>query len=146
MVAEMIRGGGQLSPGERYVTRWDGFEKAWFVIDTETGESRNLTGDLEVPFHDILDDHPDALRSYGSAGWTPGDAAFVVYDQFDVWAIDPTGSRSCSTNGRSMKAIVSTVYPNACIRGSSVSLSNPCASLSGCRSASRIRCSRSHLP
>ena len=94
MVAEMVRGGGQLSPGERYVTRWDGFEKAWFAVDVETGEEIDLTGAMDVPFHDILDDHPDALRSYGAAGWTENDEAFVVYDQFDIWAIDPTGARA----------------------------------------------------
>ena len=91
MVAEMVRGGGTLSPGERYVTRWDGFEKAWFAVDVETGETVNLTGAMSVPFHDLLDDHPDALRSYRSAGWTEDDGEFVVYDQFDAWAIDPTG-------------------------------------------------------
>jgi dipeptidyl aminopeptidase/acylaminoacyl peptidase len=90
----MIRGGGELSPGERYVTRWDGFEKAWFAIDMRTGEEIDLTGRLDVPFHDILDDHPDALRSYGSAGWTEDDEWFVVYDRFDIWAIDPTGARA----------------------------------------------------
>jgi dipeptidyl aminopeptidase/acylaminoacyl peptidase len=96
LVAEMVRGSGTLSPGERYVTRWDGFEKAWFAIDVETGEDINLTGSMSVPFHDLLDDHPDALRSYGSAGWTEDDGAFLVYDQFDVWAIDPTGRTSPS--------------------------------------------------
>jgi acetyl esterase/lipase len=94
MIAEMVRGGGQLSPGERYVTRWDGFEKAWFAIDVQTGEDINLTGSMSVPFHDLLDDHPDALRSYGFAGWTEDDDAFVVYDQFDIWAIDPTSARA----------------------------------------------------
>jgi dipeptidyl aminopeptidase/acylaminoacyl peptidase len=58
----------------------------------QTGEEINLTGNMSVPFHDLLDDHPDALRSYGSAGWTGDDETFVVYDQFDIWAIDPTGS------------------------------------------------------
>ena len=91
-IAEMIRGGGSLSPGGSYVTRWDGFEKAWFATNTETRETTNLTASIGVPFHDVLDDHPDALRSYGTAGWTEGDEAFVVYDQFDIWAIDPMGA------------------------------------------------------
>ena len=91
MVAEMVRGGGSLSPGGRYITRWDGFEKKWFAIDTESGAEIDLTGGMSVPFHDVLDDHPDALRPYGAAGWTDGDAAFVVYDEFDVWSVDPTG-------------------------------------------------------
>ncbi len=91
LVAEMVRGGGSLSPAGRYVARWDGFERAWFAVDARTGEERNLTADLGVPVHDVLDDHPDALRSYGSAGWTRDDERFLVYDEFDVWAIDPTG-------------------------------------------------------
>ena len=93
-ISQMIRGGGRLSPGERFVTRWDGFDRAWYAIDVETGEEVDLTSAIGVPFHDVLDDHPDALRSYGSAGWTPDDEWFVVYDEFDVWAIDPTGARA----------------------------------------------------
>ncbi|MCH2464608.1 MAG: hypothetical protein MK237_01725, partial [Gemmatimonadetes bacterium] len=91
-IAEMIRGGGSLSPGGSYVSRWDGIEKAWFATNTETRETTNRTASIGVPFHDVLDDHPDALRSYGTAGWTEGDEAFVVYDQFDIWAIDPMGA------------------------------------------------------
>ncbi len=94
LVAEMVRGGGDLSPDERYVTRWDGFDLTWYAIDVETGESIDLTAALDVSVHDILDDHPDALRTYGAAGWTEGDEAFLVYDQFDIWAIDPTGNRA----------------------------------------------------
>jgi dipeptidyl aminopeptidase/acylaminoacyl peptidase len=97
MVAEMVPGGGTLSPSGRYITRWDGFEKAWFAIDVQSGEEVNLTGAMSQPFHDLLDDHPDALRSYGSAGWTAGDEEFVVYDQYDIWALDPTG-RSAPRN------------------------------------------------
>lgn len=91
LVAEQVRGGGTLSPGGRYVTRWDGFDKVWYAIDVESGESIDLTSSIGVPFHDILDDHPDALRSHGAAGWLEDDEAFVVYDRFDIWAIDPTG-------------------------------------------------------
>ena len=91
-VVEKIRGSGSLSPTGRYVTWWDGFELAWFALDTETREVRNLTGTIDVPFHDVLDDHPDALRSHDEAGWTESDRAFVVNDRFDVWMIDPTGA------------------------------------------------------
>jgi len=90
-VAEMIRGQARLSPGGKYVTWWDGFETAWFAVEVESGQKTNLTENLGVPVHDILDDHPDALRSYGSAGWTEGDRAFIVYDRFDAWALDPSG-------------------------------------------------------
>jgi dipeptidyl aminopeptidase/acylaminoacyl peptidase len=91
LIEEQVRGGATISPGGQYVTRWDGFETAWFATNTATGERIDLTGSMGVPFHDLLDDHPDALRSYGAAGWTEDDERFVVYDQFDIWAIDPTG-------------------------------------------------------
>ncbi|MDH3269726.1 MAG: prolyl oligopeptidase family serine peptidase [Gemmatimonadota bacterium] len=91
LVAEMVRGGGDLSPGGRYVTRWDGFDQTWYAIDVETGEQSDLAASLDVPVHDILDDHPDALRPYGAAGWTEGDERFLLYDEFDIWAVDPTG-------------------------------------------------------
>ncbi|MDX1645595.1 MAG: prolyl oligopeptidase family serine peptidase [Longimicrobiales bacterium] len=94
MVAEMVRRGWDLSPGERYVARWDGFDRTWYGIDVETGEEVDLTGALGVPVHDILDDHPDALRPYGAAGWTEGDERFLVYDRFDIWAVDPRGEAS----------------------------------------------------
>ena len=90
-IAEMERGSASLSPGGKYVTWWDGFEMAWFAVDVESGEKRNITENLGVPVHDLYSDRPDALSSYGSAGWTSGDEAFIVYDRFDVWALDPTG-------------------------------------------------------
>ncbi|MEC9241998.1 MAG: hypothetical protein VYA48_05015, partial [Gemmatimonadota bacterium] len=90
-IAEMERGSASLSPGGKYVTWWDGFEMAWFAVDVESGEKRNITENLGVPVHDLYSDRPDALSSYGSAGWISGDEAFIVYDRFDAWALDPTG-------------------------------------------------------
>ena len=90
MVGKMVRGRASLSPDGRYTYWFDGFERAWFAVDMQSFETMNLTGGMDVPFHDALDDHPDALRSYGSAGWTEGDQAFVVYDEHDIWMIDPT--------------------------------------------------------
>jgi len=90
-VAEMVRGRPTLSPSGAYVTWWDGFETVWMAYDVQSGETINLTEDLGVPVHDLLDDHPDALRNYGSPGWMEGEELFVVYDEFDVWALDPTG-------------------------------------------------------
>jgi dipeptidyl aminopeptidase/acylaminoacyl peptidase len=34
---------------------------------------------------------PSPAGSYGSAGWIENDAAFLLYDRFDLWAVDPTG-------------------------------------------------------
>ena len=91
-VAERVRGQGSLSPGGGYITRWDGVRRIWVAIDTGSGEEIDLTGGIDAGFHNVLDDRPDLPGSYGSAGWTADDAAFLVYERYDVWAVDPTGS------------------------------------------------------
>ena len=91
-VAERVRGQGSLSPGGGYITRWDGVRRIWVAIDTGSGEEIDLTGGIDAGFHNVLDDRPDLPGSYGSAGWTADDAAFLVYDRHDVWAVDPTRS------------------------------------------------------
>ncbi len=90
-VAERVRGQGTLSPGGGYITRWDGVRRIWVAIDTGSGEEIDLTGSIDAGFYNVLDDRPDLARSYGTAGWTEDDAAFLVYDRYDIWAVDPTG-------------------------------------------------------
>jgi dipeptidyl aminopeptidase/acylaminoacyl peptidase len=90
-VAEEVSGQPRLSPGGGYVYWWDGEERAWVAVDTRSGSLRNLTGSVAQAMHDELDDHPDLPPAHGSAGWTAGDAAFLAYDAFDVWAVDPAG-------------------------------------------------------
>ena len=51
--------------------------------------------------YDELHDTPSLPRAYGSAGWLKDDAAFLIYDQFDIWQLDPTGKNPpvCVTEG-----------------------------------------------
>jgi len=83
---------GGFSPGGRYLSWWDGVERDWMVMDVATREVRNVTEDLPYPVFNELDDHPDEPGSYGSAGWLEGDDALLVYDRFDIWAVDPDGA------------------------------------------------------
>jgi len=58
-------------------------------------------------FNNELHDLPIDEYGYGSAGWTDEDKAFLVYDRYDIWKLDPTGSNPPLklTNGRSSKMI-----------------------------------------
>ncbi|HEX9886388.1 MAG TPA: prolyl oligopeptidase family serine peptidase, partial [Longimicrobiales bacterium] len=92
LLAEKLAGAaGSLSPTGRYVSWWDGVERHWYVANVATGETVNVTAALPHPLHNVLDDHPDEPPPYGTAGWTEGDARFLVNDEFDVWAVDPGG-------------------------------------------------------
>jgi len=105
--AEMIvegnpTGGGSLSPNGKYVTWWNGEKKAWFSHNIETGKQTNLSGAIPHPVYNELDDRPAFPRSYGSAGWTDDDAAILLYDMYDIWAVDPAGfwPPTCVTEGK----------------------------------------------
>jgi hypothetical protein len=54
---------------------------------------KKLTDNLTVPFYDVENDIPDYPNEYGLAGWLDNDEAMLVYDQFDIWSIDPAGKR-----------------------------------------------------
>lgn len=96
--AELVRefqrsGAGSFSPEGRYLSWWDGAARAWMVMDLRTRAVRNVSQAVPFPVHDELDDRPDHPPAYGSAGWLKGDAAFLIYDRFDIWAVDPAGVR-----------------------------------------------------
>jgi dipeptidyl aminopeptidase/acylaminoacyl peptidase len=93
-VAERLSESPRLSPGGKYASWWDGEARAWMALDTHTRTVRNLTADAGMAFHDELDDHPDLAPAYGSAGWTEGDGAFLAYDAYDIWMLDPTGKKA----------------------------------------------------
>ncbi|MBA3853067.1 MAG: hypothetical protein C0503_01555 [Gemmatimonas sp.] len=91
-VATKVRGGGQLSPNAKYVTWWE--NRAWQIHDIAANRTRPLTvGVTGVSFEDESHDTPSEPGSYGLGGWTANDVAVLVYDRFDIWEIDPTGTR-----------------------------------------------------
>ncbi|WKW12602.1 prolyl oligopeptidase family serine peptidase [Pseudogemmatithrix spongiicola] len=92
-VATKVRGGGQLSPGGKYVTWWE--NRAWRVHDIAANRTRELTaGVTGVSFEDESHDTPSEPGPYGLGGWAAADAAVLVYDRFDVWDVDPAGVRA----------------------------------------------------
>ena len=98
-VLEKHRGSVSASPGGRYLL-WFDKDYHWICMDVATGERRDLTGELDVPFHRWDDDHPSPDSAYGVAGWAADDAAVLIYDEYDVWKIAPASGRAvCVTDG-----------------------------------------------
>lgn len=87
---QKVEGGLSLSPGGKYLVAFDG--KNWRSTEIATGKSVNLTGKLNVAFHDEEHDRPIKPGSYGLAGWTAGDVAVLVHDRFDIWQLALDGS------------------------------------------------------
>jgi dipeptidyl aminopeptidase/acylaminoacyl peptidase len=98
---EKVRFGATLSPEGRYALIFDAYGQTWKAASTADGTVKDLTRGLKGPFHDERQDTPEPQRPFGVAGWTKGDAEVLVYDQFDLWALDvASGGQRCVTEGR----------------------------------------------
>jgi len=83
-------GGASLSPNGKYVY-WFA-DNDWYVYDITNKMTKNITGSLDVKFEMEDWDTPNPPRPYGIAGWTDDDKMILVYDQYDIWQINPDGS------------------------------------------------------
>ncbi len=83
-----------LSPGGEFAAWYDADERHWFAVETDGTDVVNLTAGIPHAVWDEQDDHPMPPFPYGIAGWTEDDEALLVYDRFDIWAVDPEGRRS----------------------------------------------------
>ena len=93
-----------LSPDDKFILWFDG--KDYHTYEIATGEKRLISGKLKVNLWDEDVDRPEKVRSeYGVMGWTENDARVLVYDRFDVWALDPLAVADpvCLTAGEGRK-------------------------------------------
>ncbi|HZN38040.1 MAG TPA: redoxin domain-containing protein [Planctomycetota bacterium] len=98
-ILEKLRGNVTNSPGGRYLI-WFGPDYHWWSYHVSTGARTDLTGQLPVAFHRSDDDHPEPDGAHGIAGWTEGDAAVLLYDEFDIWKVSmSTRDAVCVTDG-----------------------------------------------
>ncbi|AGA79305.1 alpha/beta hydrolase family protein [Echinicola vietnamensis] len=93
MIAKNAKGYPSLSPAAKYVHWYSYPDSAWLAYDIAGQKTVNLTNTIEDDFYDQLHDSPSMPRSYGSAGWTKDDQAFIVYSRYDIWKIDPSGKK-----------------------------------------------------
>lgn len=104
MVMKEVQRQVSMSPTGRYLVWWHYEKQQWFSLDLETGEDRHLSAGISHPLYNELHDTPMPASSYGNAGWTEDDEAFVIYDAYDLWALDPTGQNPARSitegNGR----------------------------------------------
>jgi len=89
-----------LSPAGNYLT-WHNIEDGhWYMMNVASGNIKNLTEGMSVSFANELHDSPSLAGSYGTPGWSDDDAAFFLYDRYDIWRVDPKGGSAVNvTNG-----------------------------------------------
>lgn len=105
-ILEKSKARAQLSPEAKYVTWYDAEAQKWFAASTGTDTTPiEISQGIEFPLYDELHDTPSLPEAYGNAGWLKDDGAFLIYDRYDIWQLDPTGKTPpvCITEGLGRK-------------------------------------------
>ena len=90
LVVEKHQGSPSLSPDGKFLVWYQAGD--WYLLDASTGESRNLTAGLNVPFADEDWDYPADTPGYGVADWLDASRAVLIYDKYDIWQFPVDGS------------------------------------------------------
>lgn len=72
---------------------YDEKEKVWTVFDSNSMQFKNISTQIPFPISDDNVDMKSANTAYGIAGWLNNGNTVVLYDQFDMWAIDLTNQK-----------------------------------------------------
>lgn len=93
LIAEKVQSAGQLSTDAKFVTFFNAGH--WHAYQIATGKLIKVTAQVPgVRFDQETFSTPGAPPGWGVAGWTKGDRSMLVYDRFDLWEIDPLGTRA----------------------------------------------------
>ncbi|HPF50736.1 MAG TPA: prolyl oligopeptidase family serine peptidase [Draconibacterium sp.] len=91
------------SPAGKYVYWYNAIDTSWNTYELSSGKEFKITSPQLVKVADELNDVPNLPDSYRFAGWLTNDDAFLVYDRYDLWKVDPTNSvkpENLTSNGR----------------------------------------------
>jgi len=79
--------------------------KGWYYYDDCQGTSHRIGADIPYPLYDktMTDQYPNKYSTvpYAPAGWLEGGGSVLLYDEYDIWLVDPSGSKAsvCITEG-----------------------------------------------
>jgi dipeptidyl aminopeptidase/acylaminoacyl peptidase len=94
LIKKKSKGDAEISPSGKYVYWFERTDGHWYTYNTSNGEIVNISKDTGVAFYQEDHDTPNEASSYGVAGWAENDDYLLVYDQYDIWALAPSGKRS----------------------------------------------------
>lgn len=105
MIQKNIKGNAYASYTGKYLVMYNDIARKYSVYSAESQQVAALGADIKLPLYDVENDVPDEPNPYGVAGWLEDDQALLVYDQFDIWQVDPAGKKASVniTNGLGRK-------------------------------------------
>jgi dipeptidyl aminopeptidase/acylaminoacyl peptidase len=89
LITKDLNGMAQISPEGKYIFWYDMSKKNYFTYNGN--QIVNATKSIQTKLYDEDYDMPSDPSPYGLMRWEKNDAAFYVYDRFDIWRVDPFG-------------------------------------------------------
>lgn len=84
----------KLSPGGKFVIYYNPIAKNFFTYEISSGKTRDITHGISTKWSIDDDDEVNASNGYyPPAGWLEGDSTVLIYDQYDIWQVDPKNQR-----------------------------------------------------
>jgi hypothetical protein len=101
LAAKNSKGYPQWSPNGRYALLYCSANKEWQVWNEASKQFINISHNIPYPLYEEDHDMPVTAPAYGLAGWLNNGNTVVLYDRYDLWAVDLTGQKAarCLTGG-----------------------------------------------
>jgi dipeptidyl aminopeptidase/acylaminoacyl peptidase len=94
LISKQTNDGIQLSPSGKWLVWFDGETGAWYARRSEeNAQTIEISKGIPYSLRDELHDSPDEPGSYGAMGWDKTEDRFLIYDNFDIWSVDPLGRK-----------------------------------------------------
>ena len=107
LIGKKIQGQPRWSPKAKFVYWYNAPDSAYFTFEVATAKIAKISGDHISLFYNELNDVPNHPRNYGIMGWSDEDQSLYIYDRYDIWKFDPTGTSNPMriTSGRGKKLV-----------------------------------------
>lgn len=87
-----------LSPGGRYLVSFSNENGHYYSLDVQTGKLNDICKGIPHKYLKYWDrDYSGYVtreEPQGQLGWLQNDCGFLVYDQYDIWQLDPSGAKA----------------------------------------------------
>jgi len=106
MIKKDCRATPLVSTEGNYLYWYNAIDTSWNTYDLASDKEYKITTPEHISVANELNDIPNPPGSYYFAGWLENDEAFLVYDRYDIWKVDPTNSAPAvkiTPNGRNQK-------------------------------------------
>ena len=89
------------SPHDKYLIYYDADQQAYFSTDIQSNITINITNNTHRKVSNEYINYSLREAVATAAGWEENDSGLLIYDNYDIWQLDPSGKRSAVniTNG-----------------------------------------------